>query len=84
MVSRKTLREADFKRINKKLDCRGCIFAVTEELERGPCCAYPGQIVPTQAGCPGRTGRVLHPAARQGQSAQQVGPQRITAGIGRR
>lgn len=84
MAQRKTLKESDFKRIHTKLGCRGCMFAVAEMLDSGPCCSYPGQIVPTKEGCPRRTERVPHPPVRQVQPAQQLGPQRMSAGTARR
>lgn len=84
MAQRRILKESDFKRIHANLGCRGCIFAVVEMLNIGPCCSYPGQIVPTKEGCPKRTERVAHPAAQHVQPAHHHGRQRTNAGTGGR
>jgi hypothetical protein len=83
-VQRKNLKESDFKRIHRKLGCQGCMFAVAEMLDLGPCCSYPGQIVPTKEGCPKRCVRLQPLSARPSPPAPHREPKRMTAGTGRR
>lgn len=84
MVQRKTLRQSDFKRIHRKLGCQGCIFAAVDMLDIGPCCSYPGQVVPTKDGCPKRIERLQPLSSQPAPPVTHHQPRRLTVGGGRR